>query len=165
MLTVTDVDDGQAELTPIPAGAGVYGTFAVAANGSWTYTLNNADTDTNALYVGQVVTDTILVHSEDNSASQTITVTITGTNDLPVVSGPVTASFAEGSGTLSLQPACQCERSGRRRRAGGDSGRPASRGRELRRRVGGDDRLQWLCSWLGGWPVRLDRRLAGFAGQ
>jgi VCBS repeat-containing protein len=106
-LTVTDVDDGENELVPVlagTAGTGGYGTFAVAANGAWTYTLNNADGDTNALYVGQVVTDTILVHSEDNSASQTITVTITGTNDLPVVSGPVLASATEGSGVYIFNP-------------------------------------------------------------
>ena len=86
-LTVTDVDDGEAELVPVvagTAGANGYGTFAVAADGNWTYTLNNADTDTNALPAGATVTDTILVYSEDLTASQVITVTITGTNDAPV---------------------------------------------------------------------------------
>src|SRR6185436_15947661 len=45
-LTISDVDDGEAEFVPIVAGVGVYGTFNVAADGNWTYTLNNSDGDT-----------------------------------------------------------------------------------------------------------------------
>jgi VCBS repeat-containing protein len=106
-LTVNDVDDGENELVPVvagTAGTGGYGTFEVLANGQWTYTLNNADADTNALYLGQVVTDTITVYSEDLTDSQVITVTITGTNDAPVVSGPVMASATEGGGTYTFNP-------------------------------------------------------------
>jgi VCBS repeat-containing protein len=99
-LTVNDVDDGENELIPIPAGAGVYGTFAVAANGSWTYTLNNADGDTNALYLGQVVTDAITVQSEDGTASQTITVTITGTNDAPDAVNDTASAVEDGAVVL-----------------------------------------------------------------
>jgi VCBS repeat-containing protein len=109
MLSVSDVDNGEAELAPVnAAGANGYGNFAVAANGSWTYTLDNGDTETQGLHAGQVVTDTILVHSEDGTASQTITVTITGTNDAPVVtSGPGAASGSvnEGISPNNLTPA------------------------------------------------------------
>ncbi|HEV7660426.1 MAG TPA: VCBS domain-containing protein [Allosphingosinicella sp.] len=109
MLSVADVDDGETELTPVnAAGANGYGNFAVAADGGWTYTLDNNDADTQALYVGQVVTDTILVHSEDNSASQTITVTITGTNDAPVITngpGAASGSVNEGISPSNLTPA------------------------------------------------------------
>ena len=106
-LTVNDVDDGENELVPVlagTAGTGGYGTFEVAANGAWTYTLNNGDPDTHALPVGQVVTDTITVTSEDGTDTQVITVTITGTNDLPVVTGPVMASATEGSGLYIFNP-------------------------------------------------------------
>ena len=106
-LVVSDVDDGENELVPIPAGTagtGGYGTFEVLASGAWTYSLNNADPDTHALYVGQVVSDTITVQSEDGTASHVITVTITGTNDAPVVTGPVTGNATEGGGVYTFDP-------------------------------------------------------------
>ena len=34
---------------------GTYGSLTIAADGTWTYTLNNADADTNALAQGQIV--------------------------------------------------------------------------------------------------------------
>ena len=66
---------------------GTYGTVTIAANGSWTYTLNNNDPDTNALAQGQTVTDVFnYTMSDTNGAtsSTTLTITITGTNDAPV---------------------------------------------------------------------------------
>ena len=168
MLTVSDVDDGENELVPVvagTAGANGYGTFEVLANGQWTYTLNNGDAETHALYLGQIVTDTITVQSEDGTDTQVITVTITGTNDAPVVTRPGAGQRHRGRRRLFVRSTCQCERSRCRGRPGGGSGRPLARGRKLRRRVGGDDRFRGLCAGLGGRAVRLDRRLAGLSGQ
>ena len=99
-LTVTDVDAGDNELVPVTAGtagANGYGTFQVAANGTWTYTLDNSDSDTNKLFQGQVVTDSILVFSKDGTASHTVTVTITGTNDAPDAVNDTASATEDGA--------------------------------------------------------------------
>jgi VCBS repeat-containing protein len=84
----TDIDNGDS-LTVTTAGtiAGVYGSLSLAANGSWTYTLNDADGDTNALAEGEAATDVFNYTIADESgatASSTLTINITGTNDGPV---------------------------------------------------------------------------------
>ena len=69
---------------------GLYGTLTLLANGSWSYALNNADPDTNALAQGQAVTDAFTYTVTDaNGATSTaaLTITITGANDAPVVTG------------------------------------------------------------------------------
>ena len=78
-LDVTDEDGGQGQLQPIVAGtSGVngYGTFAVAADGGWTYTLDNADPAVQALAAGATLSDSITVTSADGSDTQAITITI-----------------------------------------------------------------------------------------
>ncbi|MFM8524286.1 MAG: beta strand repeat-containing protein, partial [Cyanobacteriota bacterium] len=84
-LDVSDVDSGEAIFqTPISL-AGTYGDFTFnASTGVWGYTLNEADADTQALTAGQTTTDSLLVTSLDGTASQLITVDITGANDSPV---------------------------------------------------------------------------------
>ena len=88
VLTVADEDTGEAELVPIAAGtpgANSYGTFEVLANGNWTYTLDNTLAAVQALPNGITLTDTITVTSEDGTASQVITITVTGVNEIPTV--------------------------------------------------------------------------------
>src|SRR5436305_63890 len=54
-----------------------------------TYTLNNADPDTNVLGVGASVSDPFTITSIDThgaSAATTVSFAITGTNDLPTIS-------------------------------------------------------------------------------
>ena len=62
----TDVDTGDSKTVIAVNGSalnvgqalvGLYGTLTLLANGSWSYALNNADPDTNALAQGQAVTD------------------------------------------------------------------------------------------------------------
>ena len=70
--------------------AGTYGSVSVAADGSWTYTLDNNDLDTQALTQGQHVTDVFTYTMHDSAgatASATLTIDITGTNDAPVIDG------------------------------------------------------------------------------
>ncbi len=91
-LTVHDVDSGEAHFAAVPTESlnGTYGTFSFDSNsGAWTYTLDNAKAD--ALIAGQQVTDSLTVHSADQSAEQTITVNITGSND----NATITASSSE----------------------------------------------------------------------
>ena len=86
-LTSNDPDTGENVFqSPAPATLlGTYGTFTFGAStGAWTYAIDNGDPDTNALPQGQIVTDSLMVTSEDGTASETIVVTITGSNDNPV---------------------------------------------------------------------------------
>ena len=105
-LTISDADAGESGLQAIAAGTdgdNGYGTFEVSSDGSWTYTLDNARPAVQALAAGQEVTDMITVSSVDGTATEVITVTITGQNDAPTVAGPATLSFVEDSGpTIAL---------------------------------------------------------------
>ncbi|HWT99322.1 MAG TPA: VCBS domain-containing protein, partial [Terriglobales bacterium] len=91
-LTVHDVDNGENHFQAVaPASlVGTYGTFTFdSTTGVWTYTLDQSKAD--PLTAGQHVTDTLTVYSADGTASQTITVNITGSND----SASITASASE----------------------------------------------------------------------
>jgi VCBS repeat-containing protein len=81
-LTVHDVDSGESVFAAVaPASlAGTYGDFTFdSATGAWTYTLDQSKAD--ALTAGQSVSDSLTVSSLDTTASQTITIDITGSND------------------------------------------------------------------------------------
>lgn len=69
---------------------GTYGTFTINAAGNWTYDLDADDGSENgnsvqSLSSGQVVTETFTVSSEDGTAIQDIILTISGTNDKPLI--------------------------------------------------------------------------------
>ncbi len=104
-LVANDADLGQ-NIFQAPSTAsltGTYGTFTFnAATGEWKYTLDNADPDTQALAQGATATDTLTVKSLDGTGSYDIVVNITGTNDAPVVSGPVTGSAIEDGASSTL---------------------------------------------------------------
>jgi VCBS repeat-containing protein len=83
----TDVDAGDV-LTVASAGtfAGTYGELVLNADGTWTYTLDNANPDTDKLAAGQTVTDTFTYTVADKAgATDTadLVITITGANDAP----------------------------------------------------------------------------------
>ena len=92
----TDVDTGDSKTVTAVNGsalnvgvlvAGIYGTLTLCANGSWTYALNDADPDTNALAQGQAASDAFTYTVTDaNGASSTtaLAIAITGANDAPV---------------------------------------------------------------------------------
>ncbi|MDX5595464.1 VCBS domain-containing protein [Pseudovibrio sp. SPO723] len=104
LLTVTDPDAGEAAFTPVTAGAGQYGTFTLAADGSWTYTADNSQQAIQSLGAGsQPLTDTLTVTSVDGT-QHSLTVTINGTNDAPVLSA-ATASATEDGKTVTGQMA------------------------------------------------------------
>ncbi|MEW6134068.1 MAG: VCBS domain-containing protein, partial [Pseudomonadota bacterium] len=101
-LTITDADTGENAVQPIAAGTAGdngYGTFEVAANGAWTYTLNNANPAVQALAAGATLTDAITVTSADGTDTEVVTITITGTNDAPVATAD---SFVVTEGTTSV---------------------------------------------------------------
>jgi VCBS repeat-containing protein len=81
LLTITDPDTGEASFTAQPTVAGTYGTFTLAANGAWTYSVNNSLLAVQALNTGQSLPDSFTAHSSDGSASQLVSVTINGLDD------------------------------------------------------------------------------------
>ncbi|EPE99603.1 VCBS domain-containing protein, partial [Rhizobium grahamii] len=89
-LTVGDRDTGDGHFQDPSAEAkeGHYGTFTFdAQTGAWTYRLNNASSAIQGLAANQVVHETLTVVSADGTATQVIDITITGTNDAPVIGG------------------------------------------------------------------------------
>lgn len=95
-LNITDVDTGEARFQTPGSLAGTYGTFTFdAETGQWTYELDNSLDATQALQLGDTRTDTLTVLSFDGTASQTITVTIQGRDDAPVITGDTTGSVTE----------------------------------------------------------------------
>jgi VCBS repeat-containing protein len=67
---------------------GAHGTLALAQDGSYTYTLKNADAAVQSLGQGQTVVDNFTYAATDGSTSvdSVLAVTITGANDAPLVS-------------------------------------------------------------------------------
>lgn len=63
---------------------GVYGSFAIDANGHWTYTLDNAAIHVQALKEGETQTDVFIINSADGTPKD-VTITVYGTNDAPTI--------------------------------------------------------------------------------
>ena len=92
----TDVDSGDTKTVSAVKGvagnvgasvAGTYGTVTINADGSYTYSLNNASAAVQALRAGQTVTDSFAYTTRDTAgatSSTTLAVTVAGTNDGPV---------------------------------------------------------------------------------
>src|SRR4029077_19459931 len=104
-LTIADVDQGQSSFVPQASAAGTYGSFTLDAAGNWSYTASDAQAAIQQLGAGDSVTDSFTAVSFDGTASQLVTVTIHGTNDVPVIGGVATGSVTEdvavdGSGNL-----------------------------------------------------------------
>jgi len=77
---------------------GTYGSVVINVDGSYTYTLDDIDTDTNALASGQLVTDTFnytVVDAHGLTGTATLTIRISGSNDAPV--GLATAVLVTGT--------------------------------------------------------------------
>ncbi|PZD74996.1 Leukotoxin [Acaryochloris thomasi RCC1774] len=92
-LNATDVDSS-ADFTVQTDTAGTYGTFSIDAAGVWTYTLDNADADTDALEADEMITDVFTVATADGT-TQEVTVTVTGANDAAIIAGTTTGAVTE----------------------------------------------------------------------
>ncbi len=89
-LDVTDADPGEAVFQTPASLAGQFGTFTFDnVTGAWTYDVNSAKAEVQALHDGETLIDTLTITSFDGSASQDITVTIDGANDAPVADNPL----------------------------------------------------------------------------
>jgi VCBS repeat-containing protein len=87
-LTITGAPAGQASFLAQSGVAGAYGTFALSTAGVWTYVLNNAAAQVQALGEGASVSERFTVTSASGTTS-TVTVTIAGSNDAPVATAVV----------------------------------------------------------------------------
>lgn len=99
-LTVTDPDSGEASLIAQTNTSGSYGSFAVSAAGAWTYTLDNANADVQALAADDSLTENMTVASADNT-SHTVVITINGSDDTPIIGSGVGVD----SGTIDINSA------------------------------------------------------------
>lgn len=106
-LSASDVDHGATQTWSVQGPAvGSYGNLAVAANGQWTYRLDNAAHQ--GLAAGESHDDAFTVRVTDDQGAfvdQVVTVTVTGSNDAPVMqTGDVSRGLATSdiSGGLLL---------------------------------------------------------------
>ena len=88
-LVVSDVDNGDTHVWTIAESTAVdYGNFGLNQDGVWTYQLDNTLPAVLALGEGEQLIDTIVVRVTDGAGGfdeQLLTVTITGSNDAPVI--------------------------------------------------------------------------------
>ncbi|HXD44415.1 MAG TPA: VCBS domain-containing protein [Pseudolabrys sp.] len=103
-LTVSDADQGQSSFAAQAGtvGSSGLGTFSLDAAGNWTYTADNTQAAIQQLGAGQTLTDSFTAVSSDGSASQLVTVTIHGTNDVAVIGGVTTGAVTEDSNPATL---------------------------------------------------------------
>ena len=91
-MTVSDLDDGEDVFQAQTGDVGTYGTFDIDAAGNWTYTRTSNLDDMNA---GDELTDSFTVVSADGTASELVTITITGVNDDASISGDNVGAMSE----------------------------------------------------------------------
>ena len=106
LLTDTDVDgpSNTFEAVTCPqASEHGYGTFTMAADGHWTYALDNANCAVQALNVGQSLTDSFVVRAADGT-SQTVTIAIQGSNDAATICGDTHGGVTESSDPCAPPP-------------------------------------------------------------
>ncbi|TGS89610.1 adhesin [Mesorhizobium sp. M3A.F.Ca.ET.174.01.1.1] len=100
-LTISDVDSDP-HFVAQAGTAGLYGTFAIDADGAWTYTASSAHDE---FVAGTTYTDTFNVVSADGTPT-TVTINILGTNDAAVITlnGAQDTSVTEKSGVANGTP-------------------------------------------------------------
>ncbi|GAO70434.1 adhesin LapA, partial [Comamonas sp. E6] len=89
-VTITDPDAGEStfdtgslKFTGSTHSGGQLGAIVIHADGTYTYSVDNAAIQ--FLKAGQTIVETYTVASADGTGTSTITITINGTNDLPVI--------------------------------------------------------------------------------
>lgn len=101
----SDVDQGTV-LAVANAGvfAGQFGQLTLQADGNYSYALDNASLGVQSLAQGQVVTETFAYQATDGitSVPSTLTITITGTNDVPAIVAAIADQHAEEDALFSF---------------------------------------------------------------
>ncbi len=99
-LNVQDEDSGEDQFSPQTGVVGVYGTFEIAANGVWSYLLNNAAVQ--SMNHGEVLSESFHVISFDASGNSFVTITIDGVNDHPVAENDNTSTTENATVTQDV---------------------------------------------------------------
>ncbi|MDC5839044.1 VCBS domain-containing protein [Vibrio europaeus] len=97
-----DVDIGDTVTFDAKSLNGTYGLFIIDAAGEWSYTIYNDEPHLQALAKDEVVTESFTVFATDDlgtEVSQVVTISVTGSNDVPVLSGDVQGIVQEASGS------------------------------------------------------------------
>lgn len=107
-LSARDPDAGSV-LVWTGSAVGAYGAFVLSADGGWTYTIDNEAAET--LAFGETATESFTATVTDDqgeTATQIVTLEVTGTNDAPVVARNTVVEVVQGntvSGALSASDA------------------------------------------------------------
>ncbi|WP_207543711.1 beta strand repeat-containing protein, partial [Salipiger marinus] len=96
MLTVSDVDSGEAVFVAQSGTTGSYGSFTLGTDGVWSYAADNSQAAVQSLGAGETLTDSFTVTTAGGD-TETVTLTITGTDDAAVIAGNRTGSVTEDS--------------------------------------------------------------------
>src|SRR4030095_6182573 len=103
-ISISDADAGQAAFsTTVTSAAGNLGSFVLATDGSYTYIVSNAATQ--SLGAGSTKVDTFTISSADGT-TKVVSFTINGTNDAAVIGTPSVSAVTEdtavnGAGNLT----------------------------------------------------------------
>uniref|UniRef100_UPI000AFA83A7 retention module-containing protein n=1 Tax=Endozoicomonas arenosclerae TaxID=1633495 RepID=UPI000AFA83A7 len=96
-LTVSDLDDNEAEFQSETL-SGTHGQLSIDSAGSWTYTADNSQSVIQELGHGDSLTDSFTVQTLDGT-EHTVTATIQGTNDAPILTAGGTLDYTENDGS------------------------------------------------------------------
>src|SRR5205814_1760044 len=77
--------------------------FTIDAAGAWNYTLNDGNADVQGLNIGDTLTDTITVATDDGTI-HAVTITIQGRNDAAVITGTDSGTVVEAGGVANGTP-------------------------------------------------------------
>ncbi|WOT06845.1 VCBS domain-containing protein [Shewanella youngdeokensis] len=99
-LSIDDEDSNQAEFVAQNLTAGSYGQFSLTVAGNWSYDLDNGLEAVQALADGATLTDSFTAMAVDGTGSQVVTVTITGVNGIPTITGTSTGAATEDNDSL-----------------------------------------------------------------
>ena len=103
-VTATGGDAGDTQFTAETITSSV-GSLKIEADGDWTYTADNSKDAIQGLKAGATLTDTLTVTSADGATTTTVTITINGADDTPMLTGDTGTVTEDGnlvaSGTVT----------------------------------------------------------------
>ncbi|MFA0254627.1 VCBS domain-containing protein, partial [Vibrio breoganii] len=104
-LQAHDEDKGDPAHWAVTQSHGTYGSLSIDQDsGKWVYKLDNHKAD--SLHEGEIVTETFTVTDTDSSntpVSHQVVITLTGSNDVPVITGSHAGAVTEAGGTANAQ--------------------------------------------------------------
>ena len=109
-MVISGGDAGDDQFTA-ETQTGAYGKLEIDADGAWTWTADNKQSEIQQLHqpgitlrAGQAsaLTDTFMVSSADGATTTTVTITITGADDTPTITGDATGGVTEDVGAAAV---------------------------------------------------------------